>query len=500
MNTKTAVAQETVEFAEWVLLTQKPLKEEQIRNFLDRLGMPIQPPITKRQGPRFQKGDMVQIKKDKHTDAATSAPYVEFNGKVGTVTEIDGEDALVEFKGQGAPVRFVGAQKARGVGIYKYTPAFVVTGSPAVEIIYQAGGQANDEQKIVVEKYLSRGKPGEQRMGYYYTGHLFNARTNAKGEVYFQVFPQQRVEIDPSSEAGFMARSFNPSLGKVLYIGALRSRPTHWKDDLETLKHMAEEEAAENDPLGIHLAGDPGLRKHLIHLAHQNPELRPHLLPVLTRAQKGVTGRMAAGDRIMATKDLPDTLKDALKAVGFRKPQVRVETGTTYNVQNMGGDGYQAFAMAVDLDSGQTKLIQGSWGGPNPYEVKQVDRDNQNHPLPVGGAVVLGSRGGGHPVSASIRVHPDNLQKLLPGGDEETFSDDELVALEILASSTSAYRKESFPRAGLGAYGPQNVILKSLAAKGLINLTGAGVKLTVKGANVRESNRGRARDLSISRY
>lgn len=245
LRNKVAVNQKTQDFVEWVVNTDPtPMTEAEIVKFVKgTLRMEIKPPIQKREGPRFQPGDRVQVKKDKHKDEATSGPYIEFNGKIGTVVGTEGKDALVKMdSGPSEPVRFVDALKPRGVGLFKYTPAFVMEGSVAVEMIYYMDAEADvkEEQAVVVEQYMSRARQGEKRSMNYYTGHLFNARLNQAGQVYFQMFPQQRVEVDPESEAGFMARSFNPSKGKVLYIGRLNTdRPTGWEKELGEMRAKA---------------------------------------------------------------------------------------------------------------------------------------------------------------------------------------------------------------------------------------------------------------------
>jgi ribosomal protein L21E len=245
LRSKVAVNQKTQDFVEFVVNTDPvPMTEAEIVKFVKgTLRMEIKAPIQKREGARFQAGDRVQVKKDKHKDEATSGPYIEFNGKIGTVVGVDGQDALVKMdSGPSEPVRFVGALKPRGVGLFKYTPAFVMEGSVAVEMVYYMDAEADvkEEQAVVVEQYMSRARQGEKRSMNYYTGHLFNARLNQAGQVYFQMFPQQRVEVDPESEAGFMARSFNPSKGKVLYIGRLNTdRPTGWEKELGEMRAKA---------------------------------------------------------------------------------------------------------------------------------------------------------------------------------------------------------------------------------------------------------------------
>lgn len=254
LRSKVAVNQKTQDFVEWVVNNDPvPMTEAEVVKFLKgTLRMEIHPPKPPKPPgtARFSVGDRVQVKKDKHKDEATSGPYIEFNGKLGTVVAVvkneqgaKYDDALVKMdSGPGEPVRFPLALKSSGTGLMKYTPAFVMEGSVAIEMVYymDAEAEVKEEQAVVVEQYMSRARQGEKRSMNYYTGHLFNARLNQAGQVYFQMFPQQRVEVDPESEAGFLARSFNPSKGKVLYIGRLNTdRPSGWEKELEKMRAAA---------------------------------------------------------------------------------------------------------------------------------------------------------------------------------------------------------------------------------------------------------------------
>lgn len=241
-RSKQAVKPETEEFVRWVLSTQTVMSPHEVEAFVSRtLNIKTSAPVKKdTSGPRFKKGDSVMIVADKHKAPKYDiGNYKLYNGKVGTVTEADGMDALVAFQGVPAAVRFPGAQESRGVGIYKYTAPYEIKGSAKIEMIYFAGGKPTEDAKIVVDAYLARGKKTEQRSANYYTGHIIFASTGANG-YYFRGFPQQRMQVDPQSEGGFQARTFNPSLGEVYYIGVFGTgRPPHWKDELAKLDEAA---------------------------------------------------------------------------------------------------------------------------------------------------------------------------------------------------------------------------------------------------------------------
>jgi len=245
---KVAINKDTEDFVRWVVSTRSPMSPSEVESFVNRgLNIKTRSPITKRTGPRYQRGDSVIINAKKHKSRKFDrGNYDRFNGKVGTVVELDGAlDVMVAIKGEPAPVRFPGAQSPRGVGIYKYTKPYTVTGSAKVEMIYDAGGKATKDQKVVVDAYLGRARGTEKRAANYYTGHVTLASTGKRGW-YFKAFPQQRMQIDPQSEGGYQGRTFNPSFGKVLYIGVFGSRPGNWKDELKSL----DEAAAEDDASG----------------------------------------------------------------------------------------------------------------------------------------------------------------------------------------------------------------------------------------------------------
>ena len=230
---KVAVSKETTEFQRWVMNTQAPMTPREVETFISRtLRIPTSSPRVRRGGPRFLPGDEVIIVARKHMNGRyDSTPYKRFDKKVGTVTATDDPDVLVAFKGEPAPVRFPGAQSSQGVGIYKYTPAYEVKGSAKIEMVYFAGNKPTKDQKIVVEVYLSKAKKVEKRSSNYYTGHVVLASIGKKG-YYFMGFPQQRMQMDPSSEGGYGARAFNPRIGDVYYIGVIGHRPPGWDEEL----------------------------------------------------------------------------------------------------------------------------------------------------------------------------------------------------------------------------------------------------------------------------
>lgn len=197
---------------------------------------------------------------------------------------------------------------------------------------------------------------------------------------------------------------------------------------------------------------------------------------------------MATGGQHIEVRDLPPVLQRELRSVGYGRRDIMVEPRDTYSPLGVSGDGYRAFVIAVDLATGQSKHLQGNWGGASVNSgPNQVDSDLRSYPLPFNTAVISGHEGGGHPVWAFIMVHKDNLQKLLPSGNVE-HTEAELVALQIIKSIRSGARAEFFADKGLGPYKNTNPTLQSLASKGLVKLTGAGIQITTAGKNVVEAN------------
>lgn len=217
------------------------------------------------------------------------------------------------------------------------------------------------------------------------------------------------------------------------------------------------------------------LRDQVIRLAHTNPGLRPHLLPIL---------KEAFGGTHVPVRELPPTVQRALKDVGYGRRDIEVVAKSTVNLQSMGGDGYRSFTVVLNIETGESKTLYGSWGGPNPWSrPNPVDSDDREHTLPVNGAVIQGHEGGGRPVFATLYINPSNMAALLPAPVE--LSREEKKALNIIGGIKPGYRKDEFMRAGLGLYDTQNPYIVSLIKKGLVKLTGTGIQITVDGKNAR---------------
>lgn len=213
------------------------------------------------------------------------------------------------------------------------------------------------------------------------------------------------------------------------------------------------------------------LRSMTIRLAHTNESLRPHLLAALKQAGTHVPVR-----------DLPPTIQRALKSVGYGRRDIEVEAKSDISVQSMGGDGYQSFVVVLNIDTGDMKEFKGSWGGPNPWtRGNQVDEDDSRHAIPVNGAAIRGTRGGGHPVWATLYVNPYNMSQMIPQKVELPLMEE--WALSILDGIKPGARSTYFEERGVGPYNAQNPVIQSLVQKGMVKVTGSGMQITTTGKN-----------------
>jgi hypothetical protein len=201
-----------------------------------------------------------------------------------------------------------------------------------------------------------------------------------------------------------------------------------------------------------------------------------------------MTTKTSAKSVHLDIKDLPPQIQRAIKSV-YRKPSIEVIPATEYSTSGAGFEGNRAIAVGINLSTGKTETLTGSWGGRNPFENKPVDRPQKNK-LPPNMAVLLGESGG-RGTFMRLYVHPSNFDSLALAGETVSLSDKEQKALNMIAGLNSRGRKDEFPREGMGEYGPTNQYVKSLAEKGLVKIQGRAVKITTKGRNQRSSSAGR---------
>lgn len=184
------------------------------------------------------------------------------------------------------------------------------------------------------------------------------------------------------------------------------------------------------------------------------------------------------------TKSLPESLKAALRAVGYGAADIGVRVTETYSAQSCANDGQRGFTMAVNIATGERDEHHGSWGGANPFGANAVDSDGTARPLAPGFVVVQGTTG--YPRTfATLLVHPSNAAPLLPAKAELT--DRQRSILGQFAGLTSAGRKNEWER--YPASKPTEAEIAELVARGLLKQNKAGaISITTEGKN----NRGRS--------
>lgn len=114
-------------------------------------------------------------------------------------------------------------------------------------------------------------------------------------------------------------------------------------------------------------------------------------------------------------KDLPSSLRAALNSVGFHKSDIEILAAERVTLSGGGaGAGQRDFTCAVNLETGASASTYGSWGGANAFnQTNVVDLDDREHEIPVNGALIKGSEGGGHPTMARVYVRPETLAPML---------------------------------------------------------------------------------------
>lgn len=176
------------------------------------------------------------------------------------------------------------------------------------------------------------------------------------------------------------------------------------------------------------------------------------------------------------TKNLPPILQRELAKVEFHGKDICVEAKETAILSDCGCEGRRAFVVLLNMTTGESRYVQGSWGGANIFNPQNpVDLDDRTHIIPPNGAVIKGSQGYGG-VRATIFVHPSSLAPLLPAGPTVTDREKQILGL---MGYKSFYKKERMDEMKVT---PEE--LTSLASKGLIKINKAGASsITTAGKN-----------------
>lgn len=180
----------------------------------------------------------------------------------------------------------------------------------------------------------------------------------------------------------------------------------------------------------------------------------------------------------LPTKDLPESIRAALRSVGYGGADIDVTVGETFTAPGSYGAGHRGRVFVVDLATGRSEYAQGSYGGDNPFSSNPVD-SNEKSPLPPGFAALTS----GHSKIWHLHINPANAAAWLPTAPD--VSPREKWLLWAYTGLTSAGRKDEFERKGPGG-GPSQDEISTLVARGLLKQNKAGaVQITTEGKNVR---------------
>jgi hypothetical protein len=218
----------------------------------------------------------------------------------------------------------------------------------------------------------------------------------------------------------------------------------------------------------------PNLHVRTLRLANDDEHLREQLVSLVKQSAS------LFGGFYVDLKDLPKFLRNALADVRYKRRNIEVIPSTSVEVGIPAFEGNRAYVVAVNLGTGQSKVVEGDWSGG--MGTSAVDRGGR-YAVPSNGAVISGEYGG-RGSFARLYVHPDNVAGLIETDSTEELSEDEKYALTYIKIFNSQGRKDAFRDKRLGVYGVTNPLVQSLASKGLVKARGRAVVITTKGKNV----------------
>jgi hypothetical protein len=242
---KEAGNQNTEDFIEWVLATQKPMNPTVVQRFIEaKTGREPKAPADKtppKKGP-LMVGETVLIDKTKNTNPVNVDACEAYHNRVGTIESSTSDGLVVAlYKGDsdkpstelsGDKQYFDGLTSGKGTGLYRWTPRTDYAQGAAkgtiFEAVYLKSGQTAPSARDLemIEKYIEMGEQkGENRSRVYYTGPIVTFAYNKEGSMYFGMATAQRD----------YPVTMNPTDGKLLYIGVLGKRPKGWENDAAQL-------------------------------------------------------------------------------------------------------------------------------------------------------------------------------------------------------------------------------------------------------------------------
>ncbi len=185
-------------------------------------------------------------------------------------------------------------------------------------------------------------------------------------------------------------------------------------------------------------------------------------------------------------KDLPLSVRDALRAVSYGKADIEVRTETTVTMSDAGQSGRRAFVTLINLTSGQTRTVHGSWGGQNMFNTANaVDNDTNAYPIPDNGAILRGSTGGGG-TWATLHIPASMRAGILPAAPESITKEERDALYCHKSIKAGAYRRDEMTRRRVT---PETV--DALVTRGYLKRNAAGsVTITTAGKNAVGDYRG----------
>lgn len=186
-------------------------------------------------------------------------------------------------------------------------------------------------------------------------------------------------------------------------------------------------------------------------------------------------------------KEFPQSIQLALKGLNYNRADIKVEAATEVSPFIGGGKGMRGFYLILNLETGEKKLMQGSWGGSNMFNPdNQVDNDHGKYKIPPGVIVIQGTQGY-RGTMASLYIHPDNVVKFLPEKKAELDPRDRWI-LYTFDGLTSAGRRKEWER---NNDWPGEDDLNRLASEGFLKRSKNGAtRITTEGKNVLERRPG----------
>lgn len=186
-------------------------------------------------------------------------------------------------------------------------------------------------------------------------------------------------------------------------------------------------------------------------------------------------------------KELSPVVRQALESVRYGGRDIEVIVADTVELRCEGNKGQRGFALLLNLDTGERKSMQGSWGGSNMFVQSVVDDSTSNAPLPDNGAVVRGTTG--YPRTfATVYMNRTGLGRFLPSGQDEGTSDTEQQALYCFYGIKGGeYRRDELRRRNVSAD-----TVEGLIARGYLKRNKAGATaITTAGKNAADRTRAR---------